>query len=47
MTLRPTRDIVAPYQTLQRISPPTPVFAAWRPVMTPREVDRMLMPSPP
>src|SRR6185503_12247942 len=34
------------YQILQRTSPPTPAFTAARPVITPREVVRMLVPSP-
>ena len=41
------RHARAPYQTLQRISPPTPSRAAVRPVMTPRDVERMLIPRPP
>ena len=41
------RDIVfTRYQTLQSTSPPTPALTAARPVMTPREVVRMLVPSP-
>ena len=35
------------YHTLQSTSPPTPAFRAARPVMTPREVVRMFVPSPP
>src|SRR5579872_686929 len=35
------------YQTSHRISPPTPSLRAWRPVMTPRGVVRMLIPMPP
>ena len=34
------------YQMLQSTSPPTPTFTASRPVMTPRDVVRMLVPSP-
>ena len=34
------------HHTLQRTSPPTPAFTAARPVMTPRDVVRMLVPSP-
>src|SRR5690606_41853759 len=43
----PSVEPAAPYHTLQRISPPTPVFTASRPVSTPREVVRMAVPSPP
>src|SRR5690606_30860591 len=43
----PSVEPAAPYHTLQRISPPTPVFTASRPVITPREVVRMAVPSPP
>ena len=32
---------------LQSTSPPTPAFTAARPVITPRDVVRMLVPSPP
>src|SRR5581483_3009691 len=35
------------HQMLHNTSPPTPAFAAARPVMTPRDVVRMLVPSPP
>src|SRR5262249_50946500 len=35
------------YQTLQSTSPPTPAFTASRPVITPRDVVRMLVPRPP
>ena len=35
------------YHTLQSISPPTPAFWAARPVITPRDVVRMLVPRPP
>ena len=35
-----------PYQMLQSTSPPTPAFTAARPVITPRDVVRMLVPSP-
>src|SRR6185436_6004306 len=34
------------YQILQSTSPPTPAFTASRPVITPRDVVRMLVPSP-
>ena len=34
------------YHTLQNTSPPTPALTASRPVMTPRDVVRMLVPSP-
>src|SRR5262249_54151184 len=34
------------YQTLQSTSPPTPAFTALRPVMTPRDAVRMLVPRP-
>src|SRR3954447_11898310 len=34
------------HHTLQSTSPPTPAFTASRPVMTPREVVRMLVPRP-
>ena len=49
----PIRDMVLTltearlYQTLQSTSPPTPAFLAARPVITPREVVRMLVPRPP
>ena len=46
----PIRDMgltVSPYQTLQRISPPTPACLAARPVITPRDVVKMVTPSPP
>ena len=36
----------SPYQMLQSTSPPTPAFTASRPVITPRDVVRMLVPSP-
>src|SRR5688500_5609640 len=39
--------LTPPHHTLQRTSPPTPARAAARPVITPREVVRMLVPSPP
>ena len=43
MIFLPIRDMVAsPYQTLQRTSPPTPALTASVPVMTPRDVVRML-----
>jgi hypothetical protein len=35
------------YQMLQSTSPPTPARTAARPVMTPRDVVRMLVPRPP
>src|SRR5436853_7544291 len=35
------------YQTSHNISPPTPVLRAWRPVITPLGVVRMLIPMPP
>src|SRR5205807_10461306 len=35
------------YQTSHNISPPTPVLRAWRPVITPLGVVRMLIPNPP
>ncbi len=35
------------YQTKASTSPPTPRSAAWRVVITPVEVDRMAVPSPP
>ena len=35
------------YHTLQSTSPPTPAFFAARPVITPRDVVRMLVPRPP
>ena len=34
------------YHTLQSTSPPTPALTASRPVMTPRDVVRMLVPRP-
>ena len=34
------------YQILQSTSPPTPAFTASRPVITPRDVVRMLVPNP-
>ena len=34
------------YHMLQSTSPPTPAFTAARPVITPRDVVRMLVPSP-
>ena len=49
----PIRDMVQTftkrrfYQTVQSTSPPTPAFLAARPVMTPRDVVRMLVPRPP
>ena len=51
----PIRDIVLSsrpaceplYHTLQSTSPPTPAFLAARPVITPRDVVRMLVPRPP
>ena len=42
----PTRDMPASYQTLHSTSPPTPALAASRPVITPRDVVRMLVPRP-
>ena len=42
----PIRDMTF-HHTLQRTSPPTPALRAARPVITPREVVRMLVPSPP
>src|SRR5918993_5668583 len=39
--------VSVPYQTLQSTSPPTPARAASRPLITPREVVRMLVPRPP
>src|SRR3979411_3282326 len=45
--LRPARaDDGRPYQILQSTSPPTPALTASRPVITPREVVRMLVPRP-
>ena len=41
MGFLPIRDMV-PYHTLQSTSPPTPAFLAARPVITPREVVRIL-----
>src|SRR6516165_7161777 len=35
------------YHTSHRISPPTPSLRAWRPVITPLGVVRMLIPNPP
>ena len=51
MTFLPIRDIssalsVDRYHTLQSSSPPTPAFTASRPVITPRDVVRMLVPNP-
>ena len=43
----PIRDMSDSTNTLQSTSPPTPAFAAARPVITPRDVVRMLVPSPP
>src|SRR4029078_4477174 len=51
----PIRDIVFSrasrpdphHHTLQRTSPPTPAFRAARPVLPPREVVWMFVPSPP
>src|SRR5438067_10416720 len=37
---------VAPHQMLQSTSPPTPALTAARPVITPRDVVRMLVPRP-
>ena len=45
--LQPQPTASVPYHTLQSTSPPTPALAASRPLMTPREVVRMLVPSPP
>ena len=45
----PIRDmslVHRPYQMLHSTSPPTPALTASRPVITPREVVRMLVPSP-
>src|SRR5690606_35729419 len=42
----PSVEPAAPYHTLRRISPPTPGCTASRPVVTPREVVRMAVPSP-
>ena len=42
----PIRDMVFSYQMLQSTSPPTPAFTAAFPVITPRDVVRMLVPSP-
>ena len=39
-------EVEAAYQMLQSTSPPTPALTAARPVITPREVVRMLVPSP-
>ena len=41
-----TLRLAARYQMLQSTSPPTPAFTAARPVMTPRDVVRMLVPRP-
>src|SRR6266481_3769332 len=38
---------VSPYQISHNNSPPRPCLRAWRPVMTPFGVVRMLIPSPP
>ncbi len=39
-------DRTVDYQMLQSTSPPTPAFTAARPVITPRDVVRMLVPRP-
>src|SRR4029453_7234118 len=41
------RHVVFPYQTLQSTSPPTPALTASFPVITPCDVVRMAVPSPP
>src|SRR5207253_7759964 len=38
--------VTSNYQMLQSTSPPTPALTAARPVITPRDVVRMLVPSP-
>ena len=45
----PIRDmcLALAYHTLQSTSPPTPAFLAARPVITPCDVVRMLVPRPP
>src|SRR6185437_13419763 len=48
--ITPTADSRRPivdHHTSHNISPPTPVLRAWRPVITPRGVVRMLIPRPP
>src|SRR5882672_7564530 len=42
----PIRDICVSYQILQSTSPPTPALTAALPVITPRDVVRMLVPRP-
>src|SRR5205823_13967409 len=44
--LKPKVQGLKPYQMLQSTSPPTPAFTALRPVITPRDVVRMLVPRP-
>ena len=39
-------EVLCVYQMLQSTSPPTPAFTAARPVITPRDVVRMLVPRP-
>src|SRR5581483_5608858 len=45
--LAPGRLLSRPYQTWQSTSPPTPSRRACSPVITPRGVDRMEVPTPP
>ena len=47
MGFLPMRDMCWPYQTSATTSPPTPAARASWPVMTPCEVDRMVVPMPP
>ena len=44
--LRPEPPSLSRYQMLQSTSPPTPALTASRPVITPRDVVRMLVPRP-
>src|SRR6185503_6980537 len=43
----PHHHTLLAYQTLQSTSPPPPALRAARPVITPRDVVRMLVPRPP